>query len=290
MIDLHAHTTASDGTDTPSELVAAAVSAGIETLAITDHDTTAGWDEAANAVRELGIRFTLIPGTEFSCVYVAPDGRRISLHVLGYLYDPTSSALKAERARLRADRLGRGERIVANLVDDGHPISWQRVSEIAAGGVVGRPHIGQALVEAGVVASVNDAFAELLNSDSPYYVAKQDMAVRDAVELIRAAGGVPVIAHPWARARGHILSEAALADLAAYGLLGIEVDHPDHTGDDRTALRRIARELDLLVTGSSDYHGSNKAIRLGAERTSADQLTRLIELASGAEPIRSTVR
>ena len=290
MIDLHAHTTASDGTDTPAELVAAAVSAGIETLAITDHDTTAGWDEAANAVRELGVRFTLIPGTEFSCVYLTPEGRRISLHVLGYLYDPTSSTLKAERARLRADRLGRGERIVANLVEDGHPISWQRVSEIAAGGVVGRPHIGQALVEAGVVPSVNDAFAELLNSDSPYYVAKQDMAVRDAVELIRAAGGVPVIAHPWARARGHILSEAALADLAAYGLLGVEADHPDHTGEDRTALRRIARELDLLVTGSSDYHGSNKSIRLGAEHTSADQLSRLLELASGAEPIRSTVR
>ena len=290
MIDLHAHTTASDGTDTPAELVAAAVSAGIETLAITDHDTTAGWDEAANAVRELGVRFTLIPGTEFSCVYLTPDGRRISLHVLGYLYDPMSSTLKAERARLRADRLGRGERIVANLVDDGHPISWQRVSEIAAGGVVGRPHIGQALVEAGVVASVNDAFAELLNSDSPYYVAKQDMAVRDAVELIRAAGGVPVIAHPWARARGHILSEAALAELAAHGLLGIEVDHPDHTGDDRSALRRIAGELDLLVTGSSDYHGSNKSIRLGTEHTSAGQLSRLLELASGAEPIRSAVR
>lgn len=290
VIDLHAHSTASDGTDSPAQLVAAAVAAGVDVLAITDHDTTGGWDEAAQAVSALSDRFVLIRGTEFSCVYRDPDGRRISLHLLGYLFDPSAAELKAERARLRRDRLGRGERIVDNLVQAGYPITWQRVSEIAAGGAVGRPHVGQALVESGVVASVNEAFDELLHNDSPYYVAKADMAVRDAVRLVRAAGGVPVIAHPWARRRGHVLSEAALIELAEWGLLGLEVDHPDHAPDDRAELRRIAAELDLLVTGSSDYHGANKPIRLGAEQTAAESYARLLDLAEGAEPIASTVR
>lgn len=290
VIDLHAHSTASDGTDSPAQLVATAVGAGVEVLAITDHDTTGGWDEAAQAVSVLPDPFVLIRGTEFSCVYLDPEGRRISLHLLGYLYDPSAPELKAERARLRQDRLGRGEKIVDNLVRAGYPITWARVSEIAAGGAVGRPHVGQALVESGVVRSVDEAFHELLHNHSPYYVAKADMAVRDAVRLVRAAGGVPVIAHPWARRRGRVLSEAALAELAEWGLLGLEVDHPDHAPDDRVELRRIAAELDLLVTGSSDYHGSNKPIRLGAEQTSAEQYAQLLDLASGAEPISSTVR
>jgi predicted metal-dependent phosphoesterase TrpH len=290
MIDLHTHTTASDGSDSPRELIANAVAAGISTIGLTDHDGTGGWDPATSAVSELTVPFTLIRGAEFSCVHHTSDGVRNSLHLLGYLFDPSSSALKDERARLRASRLGRGEAIVANLVQAGYPISWPRVVEIADGGAVGRPHIGQALVEAGVVTSVNDAFAELLSSSSPYYVRKQDMPVLLAIGLIRQAGGVPVIAHPWARKRGKILDEAALAELVDAGMLGVEVDHVDHTSADRTRLRELAAELGVFTTGSSDYHGDRKTVRLGAETTDPDVLARIIELGTGVEPIHSPAR
>ncbi|HEX8080381.1 MAG TPA: PHP domain-containing protein [Jatrophihabitans sp.] len=286
MIDLHAHTTASDGSDTPAELVRNAVAAGLHTLAITDHDTTAGWDEAVASVGRLDVAFTLIRGTEFSCVY-DDHGVRISLHLLGYLFDPDAEALKAERARLRESRLGRGEAIVEALVAAGYPISWQQVVDIAGGGAVGRPHIGQALLQAGVVDSVTDAFTHLLSSSSPYYVPKLEMPVHRAIELIRQAGGVPVIAHPWARKRGQILDEAALRSLVAPGLLGIEVDHIDHAPADRARLSELAAELGLLSTGSSDYHGTRKSVRLGAETTSPQSLHRLLGVATGLDVVRS---
>ncbi|MBV9821751.1 MAG: PHP domain-containing protein [Actinobacteria bacterium] len=286
MIDLHAHSTASDGSDTPTELVDNAVAAGLHTLAITDHDTTGGWQEASTAVERLATPFTLIRGTEFSCIYDDGDDR-ISLHLLGYLFDPEARALKEERARLRESRLGRGEAIVDALAAAGYPISWQQVVDIADGGAVGRPHIGQALVEAGVVDTVTDAFAHLLSSSSPYYVAKREMPVQLAIELIRQAGGVPVIAHPWARRRDRILDEAALRSLVEPGLLGIEVDHLDHEPADRARLAELAGELGLIATGSSDYHGIRKKIGLGSETTSPDSLERLLELATGIEPVRS---
>src|SRR4051812_20039195 len=286
MIDLHAHTTASDGSDTPTELVGNAVAAGLHTLAITDHDTTGGWQEAAAAVTRLDVPFTLIRGTEFSCIYDDGD-ERISLHLLGYLFDPEAEALKAERARLRESRLGRGEAIVDALAAAGYPISWQQVIDIAGGGAVGRPHIGQALVQAGVVDSVTDAFAHLLSSSSPYYVPKLEMPVDVAITLIRQAGGVPVIAHPWARRRGQILDEAALRSLVEPGLLGIEVDHLDHAPDDRARLAELADELGLLSTGSSDYHGTRKKVGLGSDTTSPDSLDRLLSLATGIDLVRS---
>jgi len=286
MIDLHAHTTASDGSDTPAELVRNAVAAGLHTLAITDHDTTGGWQEASAEVAGLDVAFTLIRGAEFSCVY--DDGAtRISLHLLGYLFDPDAAALKAERARLRESRLGRGEAIVEALVAAGYPISWQQVIDIAGGGAVGRPHIGQALLHAGVVDSVTEAFAHLLSNSSPYYVPKLEMPAQLAIELIRQAGGVPVIAHPWARKRGQVLDEAALRNLVAHGLLGIEVDHLDQVAADRARLAELAAELGLLSTGSSDYHGTRKSVRLGAETTSPQSLRRLLGLATGIEAIRS---
>jgi hypothetical protein len=286
MIDLHAHTTASDGSDTPAELVRNAVSAGLRTLAITDHDTTAGWAEAVEAVERLDVAFSLVRGTEFSCIY-DDDGTRISLHLLGYLFDPDAEALKAERARLRESRLGRGEAIVEALVAAGYPISWQQVVDIAGDGAVGRPHIGQALLQAGVVDSVTDAFTHLLSSSSPYYVPKLEMPVQRAIELIRQAGGVPVIAHPWARKRGRILDEAALRSLVASGLLGIEVDHIDHAPADRARLAELTVELGLLSTGSSDYHGTRKSVRLGAETTSPQSLHRLLSLATGIGVVHS---
>ncbi|HST46852.1 PHP domain-containing protein [Jatrophihabitans sp.] len=286
MIDLHAHTTASDGSDTPTELVGNAVAAGLHTLAITDHDTTGGWQEAGAAVGRLDVPFTLIRGTEFSCIYDDGD-ERISLHLLGYLFDPEAESLKAERARLRESRLGRGEAIVDALVAAGYPISWQQVIDIAGGGAVGRPHIGQALVQAGVVDSVTDAFAHLLSSSSPYYVPKLEMPVELAIELIRQAGGVPVIAHPWARRRGRVLDEAALRSLVEPGLLGIEVDHLDHAPDDRARLTELAEELGLLSTGSSDYHGTRKKVGLGSDTTSPESLERLLGLATGIDLIHS---
>lgn len=291
MIDLHCHSTASDGTDSPAELVHNAVAAGVRTMAITDHDTTAGWQLAADAVAGLDTDFTLIRGTEFSCVYLAPDQRRITLHLLGYLFDPDAEGLKAERARLRESRLGRGAAIVERLVAAGYPISWQQVTELADGGAVGRPHIGHALQRAGVVSSVNEAFAELLSSSSPYYVAKADSPVETAIALIRQAGGVPVIAHPWARSRGgELLDEQALSALVELGLAGIEVDHVDHTPADRARLRELAAELGVFSTGSSDYHGSHKAVRLGAETTPEDSLQRLLEAASGLDALHSSRR
>jgi 3',5'-nucleoside bisphosphate phosphatase len=286
MIDLHAHTTASDGSDTPAELIRHAAAAGVHTLAITDHDTTGGWEQASATVAQLEVAFTLIRGTEFSCVYESA-GTWISLHLLGYLFDPDAAALKEERARMRESRLGRGEAIVDALVAAGYPISWQQVIDIAGGGAVGRPHIGQALVQAGVVDSVSAAFAHLLSSSSPYYVPKREMPVQLAIELIRQAGGVPVIAHPWARKRGRILDEAALRSLVSSGLLGIEVDHPDHAAADRARLAELSAELGLLTTGSSDYHGTRKPVRLGAETTTPQSLQRLLSLATGIDTVHS---
>jgi predicted metal-dependent phosphoesterase TrpH len=171
-IDLHAHSTASDGTDTPAQLVAAAAAAGLDVLAVTDHDTTAGWGPALAARPN---RLTIVPGAEFSCFHLGEDGRRISLHVLGYLFDPEHAELRAARARLRESRLGRGRRIVENLAADGYAVTWERVSALAAGGAIGRPHIGRALVEVGAVPDVDTAFAQLLSSRQKYYVRKEDL-------------------------------------------------------------------------------------------------------------------
>ncbi|MFL6162774.1 MAG: PHP domain-containing protein [Jatrophihabitantaceae bacterium] len=288
VIDLHCHSTASDGTDRPCELVHNAVAAGLTTMAITDHDTTGGWAEAADTVRQLDAEFALIRGAEFSCVYQRPGDERISLHLLGYLFDPLATGLRDERLRLRENRLGRGEAIVNNLIQAGYPIEWQRVTAIADGGAVGRPHIGQALVEAGVVSSVHEAFAELLSADSPYYVPKADSEVLSMISLIRAAGGVPVIAHPWARRRERILDEQALRELVEAGLAGIEVDHVDHGPEDRRQLRALAEELKVFTTGSSDYHGTHKAVRLAAETTDRQCLQEILSQARGVEPVYST--
>lgn len=281
-IDLHTHTTASDGTDRPAELVAKAGAAGLDVLAITDHDTTAGWADAQAALPD---GLTLITGTEFSCAFAEPDGRRISLHLLGYLFDPEHHGLRAERARLRVSRLGRGRAIVDNLVADGVPVSWNRVVEIARGGAVGRPHIARVLVENGVVGSVDEAFAELLSSRSKYYVPKADTDIFDAIALVRDAGGVTVFAHPLARRRGRVVGEDVIAALADAGLDGVEVDHPDHSADDRARLSELAGELGLVGTGASDYHGSNKAIELGRCTTSRTAYERLFSRPTARAPI-----
>lgn len=282
MIDLHTHSTASDGTDTPAQLTAVAAAAGVEVLAITDHDTTAGWQRAIAA---LPAGMTLVPGTEFSCRYVPETGRRVSLHLLGYLYDPDHAELRAERARLRETRLHRARQMVANMTADGVPITWEQVEVLAAGGPVGRPHLGRALVAAGVVADVDAAFRELLSSRQPYYVPKADTDVFTAIRLVRAAGGVPVFAHPLARRRGPVVDAEVIAAMAEAGLVGLEVDHPDQDADDRAEAAALARDLDLVPTGSSDYHGTNKPTPIAACTTSRDAYERLIDRPTARRPV-----
>ena len=277
-IDLHTHSSVSDGTDTPAELLAAASAAGLDVVALTDHDTTAGWGPA-EAARPAGL--TVVPGMELSCRWFPDDQPPISVHLLGYLFDPLHPAFVAERARLREERLSRGERIVTALAADGHPVAWDQIVERSAGGVVGRPHIARALVEAGVVASVDEAFASLLHHTSPYYAAKADTDVLEGIALVRAAGGVPVFAHGLARSRGRVLDDAAIAALVGAGLLGLEVDHPDHTAEERAHLRGLAAEHGLLTTGSSDYHGTNKQTPIGACTTDPAQFEALLDAATG---------
>ena len=281
-IDLHAHSTASDGTDAPAELVVAARAAGLDVLAITDHDSTAGWAAAAAA---LPPGLTLIRGAEFSCVYRDPNGRRTSLHLLGYLFDPEHEGLRAERVRLLENRRGRGRAIVDKLAADGIPVTWEQVSGLADGGAVGRPHIGRALVAQGVVADVDAAFADLLSSSSKYYVAKADTDVFEIIRLLRVAGGVAVFAHPLARRRGAVVGDDVIAAMTGAGLVGIEIDHPDHTPADRGHLAELAADLGLIGTGSSDYHGTNKRTPLGACTTDPAAYEAIVGLATAADPL-----
>ena len=283
LIDLHTHSSVSDGTETPAELLATARAAGLDVVALTDHDTTAGWS-LAEAARPRGL--TVIPGMELSCRFFPGDRPPISVHLLAYLFDPAHPAFAAERGRLRDERLERGARIVAGLAADGHPVVWEQIVERSGGGVVGRPHVARALVEAGVVGSVDEAFATLLNHRSPYYVAKADTDVREGIALVRAAGGVPVFAHGMATKRGRIVGDEAIVAMAEAGLLGLEVDHPDHSPEERAHLRGLATDLGLIMTGSSDYHGANKQTPIGECTTDPEQLEALLAAGAGSAPYR----
>ncbi len=279
-IDLHTHSTASDGTDSPAELVAAAAAAGIDVLAITDHDTTGGWDAAAAAL-PAGMR--LVRGAEFSCVCPTGRGDRdVSVHLLGYLFDPEHEAIVAEQHRLRDERTTRLRKITEKMAADGYPVDVDTVFALVPDGTsAGRPHLARALVAAGVVGSVNEAFAKLLHNDSPYYVPKADTPVRTAIDMVRAAGGVAVFAHPLARRRGRVVEPSVIADLAATGLGGVEVDHPDHSPADRELLRGLAAEHGLVTPGSSAYHGPNKPPPIAAETTTSDAFDDLVARTTG---------
>jgi predicted metal-dependent phosphoesterase TrpH len=276
-IDLHTHSNRSDGTDTPADLMVLAQQCGLAGIALTDHDSTAGWDEAARA-RPDGL--FLVRGAEFS-THLMHEGRAVSVHLLGYLFDPADPALAAEMIRLRSDRLHRGMAMVEKMIADGVPISREQVLDIAAGAPVGRPHIGRALVQAGLVDSVSDAFGSYLSGAGPYYVAKADTDLFVGLSLIKAAGGAAVLAHPGSRGAARIMSEDLIADLAAAGLTGIETDHPDHSDATRARLRAIAERSGLLATGASDFHGANKKLRLGQETTPLETMHRLVAATSG---------
>ncbi|MFF3866754.1 PHP domain-containing protein [Micromonospora sp. NPDC001898] len=282
-IDLHTHSTASDGTLTPDELVRAAADAGLDVLAITDHDTTAGW---APAVAALPPGLTLIRGAEISCRWYGAEPA-VALHLLAYLFDPDHPELVAELTRMRAGREVRGERIVELLRADGVEVSWPEILAGAAGGTVGRPHIAQALIRAGLVTTTIEAFGSAWLGER-YRLPKEDLDVFRAVRLVRAAGGVPVLAHPRASRRGPIVPDGLIVELAAAGLAGLEADHEDHSPAERAHVRALAAELGLFVTGSSDFHGTHKTVQLGAFTTAVEVYERILAEAGGVTPVAST--
>lgn len=270
-IDLHTHSTASDGTESPAEVVAQAARAGLDVVALTDHDTTSGWDEAAEAGREHGV--AVVRGTEISARTAG-----MSVHVLSYLHDPEHEGLARELRRAREARTARARRIVALLHGD-FGLTWDEVEEqVEPGAVIGRPHIADALVARGVVPDRSTAFDDLLHHGSKYYVKHYAPEVLDAVMLIRDAGGVAVFAHPGADGRGRVVSDAVIDAMVASGLQGLEVDHRDHSPQQRERLRAIAARHGLLVTGSSDYHGAGKENVLGENTTAPEVLDRIEDL------------
>ncbi len=281
-IDLHTHSTASDGTLSPAELVHAAAEEGLDVVAITDHDTTAGWQPALRALPR-GLR--LVRGAELSCRW-SGEQPPVPLHLLAYLFDPDSPELVAELARVRIARAERGERIVALLRADGIDVSWPEILAGAGGGTVGRPHIARALIRAGLVATTSEAFGPDWLGER-YRLPKEDIDVFRAVRLVRAAGGVPVFAHPRATRRGRIVPDELIAELAAVGLAGLEADHEDHSPAERAHVRGLAAELGLLVTGSSDFHGTHKTVRLGAFTTEPEAYERIVAASSGVIEVAS---
>lgn len=272
-IDLHSHSTASDGTEPPAEVVRRARAAGLDVLALTDHDGVGGHAEAIAALPE---GLTLVPGMEVSC---RRDG--MSIHLLAYLFDPGHPELAAELELIRAARDNRAAAMVARLAELGVPVTLEMVADLAAGGVIGRPHIARAMVAAGAVASVEEAFGpDWIGSGGRAHVARYALDPVRAVRLTVAAGGVAVLAHPRSPKRGRQVATEWIAEMAAAGLGGLEVDHRDHNPEARAELRALAADLDLIVTGSSDDHGELTGHRLGCETTAPDQYERLIARAA----------
>jgi len=281
MIDLHTHTTCSDGTDTPFALVKKALSAGITTLAITDHDSTAGWTEAISAIQP---QIELVLGAEISCL--TTDG--ISVHMLGLLFDGENADMQKMLAESRDTRLPRMRKMVELLSADGINISLDDVYRATpVGATVGRPHLADALVANGVVASRDEAFLDLLNNDSKYYVTHAAPTPVDAIRTIRSAGGVAVIAHPFASRRGQIITASTFSDLVTAGLNGIEVHHRDQNVEEQATLTSIARELNVVITGSSDYHGTGKLNGLAENTTDKAQWEQLESQADARRVVRA---
>jgi len=273
-IDLHTHSSASDGTDTPAALVREAAAAGLDVVALTDHDAMSGWGEAREAADEVGI--TLVPGLEISTRF----GHR-GVHLLGYLPDPTDPALVLELDRILEGRTARTPAIVSALRAHGIDITEDDVRRESGGSVAaGRPHVADALTRLGVVRDRTEAFATLLSPGQPGYVNRYASALEAMIPLVAAAGGVAVVAHPWGRGSRSVLDADALAGLKDLGLAGIAVDHQDHSETDRAELRAIAADLDLVVTGSSDHHGLGKVDHdLGVNTTDPEHYERLLSLA-----------
>ena len=269
MIDLHTHSNFSDGTDSPAQLINKALATGITTIALTDHDSVAGIAQAQSALRP-GI--SLVAGAEISCQ--TDDG--ISVHMLGLLFDLENKDLISTMEKTRENRHGRMQRIIERLNEAGIEISIQDVlAELAQGATLGRPHLADALIKKGVVSSRDEAFSQMLHNKSKFYVAHYSPKPVEAIKLIKAAGGVAIIAHPMASHRGRTISIETFGDLIEAGLDAIEVDHRDHSPDEKNALIQLARDNNLVMTGASDYHGNGKLNLLGEYTTDPKQWERL---------------
>jgi predicted metal-dependent phosphoesterase TrpH len=273
-IDLHTHSTGSDGTDTPAELMARAREADLDVVALCDHDSSTGWKEADEAARSLGI--VLVPGMEISTRY-----RGVGVHLLAYFADPADPGLKAELGRIIEGRRTRLSAVLTRLREHGITLTEAEVlAQVGTAVAIGRPHIADALVASGVVETRQDAFAEYLAAGRPGHVTRYAADLDTMIGLVTGARGVCVLAHPWRPASRDVLSADAIDGLAHRGLAGLEVDHSEHSPSDRAALRAIAADLRLVVTGSSDYHGTRKTDHaLGSNLTDPEQLERLVDLA-----------
>ena len=279
-IDLHTHSTFSDGTMSPTELIQHGIINGITVLGLSDHDTVAGWDEASAAIRN---ELQLVLGAEISCL--TEDHK--SVHMLGLLFDRTFQPLQETLEASRDDRVPRMKKMIELMAADGIKITYEEVlAHKPEGATLGRPHLADALVAKHIVKGRDQAFAELINNDSKYYVSHIAPTPIEAVKLIRAAGGVAVIAHPYASFRDTALTDSHFEELKAAGLNGIEVDHRDHGADERNNLRRIAANLDLVVTGSSDFHGSGKLNLIGENVTSPEHWEKLESQASARRVVK----
>jgi len=273
--DLHCHSSASDGTRPPAEVIRRAAAAGLDLIALTDHDTVAGLAQARQA---LPPGLTLLPGMELSC---RRDGR--SVHLLAYLFDPDHRDLKAQCQAIRDSRVDRARAMVARLAELGAPVTWEQVTAIAGDGVVGRPHVARALVAAGVVGSVPEAFSVAwIGSGGRAHVSRYALDPAQAVALVRDAGGVTVLAHPRACTRGGPVPDQLITELARAGLAGLEVAHPDHDQTQREQLSALVSQLDLVATGGSDDHGQLTGDRIGCESTAPQDLARLLAGGRGA--------
>jgi predicted metal-dependent phosphoesterase TrpH len=269
-IDLHTHTVYSDGTLTPAESVALALERGLTALSISDHDSTEGLPEAQEAARDTGLE--IVPGVEFSTIH-----EHGGVHVLTYWPDVSNTEFQGELRRLRDDRYRRGERMVRKLQDLGYPILFERVREIASGKNIGRPHIAQALVEAGVVAEIKDAFSdELIGTGGRAYVEKHALRPLDALPLMKRAGGLVVLAHPVHWRDGLPVPDELIEEMVRAGLDGIEAAHPDHDPDAEARYREMTKRFGLVATGSSDCHGTRyDPIRMGSVTTDPEEFARL---------------
>jgi predicted metal-dependent phosphoesterase TrpH len=276
--DLHTHSTVSDGTESPTRLLEQAASAGLWAIALTDHDSTSGWREAAAAVPATGVM--LIPGMELS----TREGY-MSVHMLAYLIDPLDEALVDETARIRESRLTRAEDIVRRLRRD-YALDWDDVlAQTAEGTTIGRPHIADALVARGHAPDRSAAFASILHPRWGYAQPHYAPDPLEGVRLIRAAGGVPVLAHPGTRGAEQVVPPRRLRQLVDAGLFGLEVDHPENRADAKPRLRELATRFGIEITGSSDYHGTGKPNRLGECRTAPDVVTKILAEGRGSAPV-----
>jgi predicted metal-dependent phosphoesterase TrpH len=280
MIDLHTHSLASDGTDTPGELINKAHARGISVLGLMDHDTVAGWDEAIQYLRP---GMSLVLGSEISCQTL--DG--ISVHMLGMLFDREDSALAEVLSTTRDNRLTRMNRILARLNEAGFEITMEDVlAQLAPGATLGRPHLADALIAKKIVASRDEAFAELLHNNSKYYISHYSPTPEDAIKLIKQAGGVAVIAHPLASLRGRTVSIDSFKSMVEAGLDGIEISHRDQSEEERELLREVVAQYGIIATGSSDYHGNGKLNELGEFTTKPEDFEALEARADARRVVR----